>query len=101
MGKFPVFKNAQGSDSTDHPETNKNRNGLWEYTNRDHFYRMTDELKKQSEIAEATENICDDIAKIDQFIKKHSYKGIHDEDMLNVKNHMNAVRKILDSYEQE
>ena len=24
-----------------------------------------------------------------------------DEDMLNVKNHMNAVRKILDSYEQE
>lgn len=41
------------------------------------------------------------IAKIDQFIKKHSYKGIHDEDMLNVKNHMNAVRKILDSYEQE
>ena len=72
-----------------------------EYTNRDHFYRMTDELKKQSEIAEATENICDDLAKIDQFIKKHSYKGIHDEDMLNVKNHMNAVRKILDSYEQE
>ena len=26
---IPVFKNAQGSDSTDHPETNKNRNGLW------------------------------------------------------------------------
>ena len=55
-----------------------------EYTNRDHFYRMTDELKKQSEIAEATENICDDLAKIDQFIKKHSYKGIHDEDMLKI-----------------
>ena len=44
-----------------------------EYTNRDHFYKMTDELKKQSEIAEAAENICDDLAKIDQFIKKHSY----------------------------
>lgn len=72
-----------------------------EYTNRDHFYKMTDELKKQSEIAEAAENICDDLAKIDQFIKKHSYKGIRDEDMLNVKDHMNAVRKILDSYEQE
>ena len=26
-----------------------------EYTNRDHFYKMTDELKKQSEIAEAAE----------------------------------------------
>lgn len=38
---------------------------------------------------------------IDQFIKKHSYKGIRDKDMLNVKDHMNAVRKILDSYEQE
>lgn len=72
-----------------------------EYTNRDHFYKMTDELKKQSEIAEAAENICDDFAKIDQFIKKHSYKGIRDEDMLNIKDHMNAVRKILDSYEQE
>ena len=72
-----------------------------EYTNRDHFYKMTDELKKQSEIAEAAENICDDLAKIDQFIKKHSYKGIRDEDMLNIKDHMNAVRKILDSYEQE
>ena len=35
-----------------------------EYTNRDHFYKMTDELKKQSEIAEAAENICDDLAKI-------------------------------------
>lgn len=42
-----------------------------------------------------------DLAKIDQFIKKHSYKGIRDEDMLNIKDHMNAVRKILDSYEQE
>lgn len=72
-----------------------------EYTNRDHFYKLTDELKKQSEIAEAAENICDDLAKIDQFIKKHSYKGIRDEDMLNIKDHMNAVRKILDSYEQE
>ena len=92
MGKFPVFKNAKRSDSTDHSETNKNC---------DHFYKMTDELKKQSEIAEAAENICDDLAKIDQFIKKHSYKGIRDEDMLNIKDHMNAVRKILDSYEQE
>lgn len=54
-----------------------------------------------TQIAEAAENICDDLAKIDQFIKKHSYKGIRDEDMLNIKDHMNAVRKILDSYEQE
>lgn len=101
MGKFPVFKNAKRSDSTDHSETNKIVTDYGEYTNRDHFYKMTDELKKQSEIAEAAENICDDLAKIDQFIKKHSYKGIRDEDMLNIKDHMNAVRKILDSYEQE
>lgn len=47
------------------------------------------------------QSIIYDLAKIDQFIKKHSYKGIRDKDMLNVKDHMNAVRKILDSYEQE
>lgn len=29
IGKFPVFKNAKRSDSTDHSETNKNCNGLW------------------------------------------------------------------------
>lgn len=46
-----------------------------EYTNRDHFYKMTDELKKQSEIAEAAENIWMILLKLINLLRNTVIKG--------------------------